>query len=207
MQERYGFDPWVRKDPLEEGMATNSVILAWRLSWTEEPGRLQSIRLQRVRKRLKRFSMCLSSSQDSGVRLPKRFTKDLCLKLSVTRSVRRTLRRFLCALSRVWLFVTPWTVAHQASLSMEFPRQEYWRGLPFPSPGDRPTQGLNMGLWFLLHFQAGSLHCATWEAWLSLNLHLISYFLMFLVCRVPLENLQGRKTVVKEGASIPRLPN
>ena len=33
-------------------------------------------------------------------------------------------------------FVTPWTVAHQAPLSMEFPRQEYWSGLPFPSPGD-----------------------------------------------------------------------
>ena len=33
-------------------------------------------------------------------------------------------------------FVTPWTVAHQAPLSMGFPRQEYWSGLPFPSPGD-----------------------------------------------------------------------
>ena len=39
----------------------------------------------------------------------------------------------LCALSR-WLFVTPWTVAHQAPLSMEFSRQEFWSGLPFPSP-------------------------------------------------------------------------
>ena len=39
-------------------------------------------------------------------------------------------------LSCVQLFVTPWTVAHQAPLSMEFSRQEYWNGLPFPSPGD-----------------------------------------------------------------------
>ena len=38
-------------------------------------------------------------------------------------------------LSCVWLFVTPWTVAHQASLSMGFPRQEHRNGLPFPSPG------------------------------------------------------------------------
>ena len=38
--------------------------------------------------------------------------------------------------SRVQLFVTPWTVALQAPLSMGFPRQEYWCGLPFPSPGD-----------------------------------------------------------------------
>ena len=36
--------------------------------------------------------------------------------------------------SCVWLFATPWTIAHQASLSMEFSRQEYWSGLPFPSP-------------------------------------------------------------------------
>ena len=41
-------------------------------------------------------------------------------------------------LSRVWLFATPWTVAHQAPPSMEFSRQEYWSGLPFPSPGDFP---------------------------------------------------------------------
>ena len=35
-------------------------------------------------------------------------------------------------------FVTPWTVACQAPLSMEFPSEEYWSGLPFPSPGDLP---------------------------------------------------------------------
>ena len=40
--------------------------------------------------------------------------------------------------SRVQLFVTPWTVARQAPLSVDFSRQEYWGGLPFPSPGDLP---------------------------------------------------------------------
>ena len=45
-------------------------------------------------------------------------------------------------LSRVWLFVTPWTVAHQAPPSMGFSRQEYWTGLPFPSPGDLPDPGI-----------------------------------------------------------------
>ena len=44
-------------------------------------------------------------------------------------------------LSRVWLFVIPWTVAHQAPLSKGFPRQKYWRGLPCPSPGDLSTPG------------------------------------------------------------------
>ena len=46
------------------------------------------------------------------------------------------------SLSRVRLFVTPWTVAHQAPLSVEFPRQEYWSGLPFPSSGDLPDPGI-----------------------------------------------------------------
>ena len=50
------------------------------------------------------------------------------------------------SLSCVWLFVTPWTVAHQAALSVGFSRQEYWSGLLFSSPGIFPTQGLNPGL-------------------------------------------------------------
>ena len=44
-------------------------------------------------------------------------------------------------LSRVWLFATPQTVTHQASLCMEFSRQEYWSGFPFPTPGDLPNPG------------------------------------------------------------------
>ena len=46
-----------------------------------------------------------------------------------------------CLLSHVWLFVTPWTVACQTSLWLGFSRQEYWSGLPFPSPGDLPDPG------------------------------------------------------------------
>ena len=42
-------------------------------------------------------------------------------------------------------FVTPWTVARQAPLSMGFSRQEYWSGLPFPSPGDLPNPGIEPG--------------------------------------------------------------
>ena len=47
--------------------------------------------------------------------------------------------------SHVRLFVTSWTVACQASLSMDFYRQEYWSGLPFPSPGDLPNPGIKLG--------------------------------------------------------------
>ena len=46
------------------------------------------------------------------------------------------------SLSRVQVFATPWTVAHQAPPSMKFSRQEYWSGLPFPSPGDLPNPGI-----------------------------------------------------------------
>ena len=46
------------------------------------------------------------------------------------------------SLSRVQLFVTPWTVAYQAPQSMGFSRQECWSGLPFPSPGDLPNPGI-----------------------------------------------------------------
>ena len=49
-------------------------------------------------------------------------------------------------LSRVRLFATPWTVAHHAPPSMGFSRQEYWSGLPFPSPGDLPNPGIKLGL-------------------------------------------------------------
>ena len=48
----------------------------------------------------------------------------------------------MCVLSPVWLSETPWTVACQASLSMGFPRREYWSGLPFPSPGNLPDPGI-----------------------------------------------------------------
>ena len=44
--------------------------------------------------------------------------------------------------SRVQLFETPWTAAYQLPLPMGFSRQEYWSGLPFPSPGDLPDLGI-----------------------------------------------------------------
>ena len=50
----------------------------------------------------------------------------------------------LCAqsLTCIQVFATPWTVAHQAPLSMGFSRQEHWSGLPFPSPWDLPDPGI-----------------------------------------------------------------
>ena len=47
-----------------------------------------------------------------------------------------------CVLSHVRLFATPWTVVHQAPLSMKFSKHEYWSGLPFPIPGDLSDPGI-----------------------------------------------------------------
>ena len=70
-----------------------------------------------------------------------------------------------CALSRGWLCASPWTVVCQALLSMGFSRQKYWRGLPFPLPGDLPWPR-NQALASCIGRQI--LHCwATGEAWLT----------------------------------------
>ena len=62
------------------------------------------------------------------------------------------------SLSRVGLFVTLWTVvAHQAPVSMEFSRQEYWSRLPFPTPGNFPDPGIETASLHLFHQQASSL--------------------------------------------------
>ena len=63
-------------------------------------------------------------------------------------------RKCSTSLSRVWLFTTPWTVALQAPLSMDFSRQVYWSGLPFPSPGNLSNPGIKPGS---LALQADSL--------------------------------------------------
>ena len=65
-------------------------------------------------------------------------------------------------LSRIQLFVTPWTVAYQAPLSKEFYRQEYWSGLPFPSPGDPPDPGSKLAPTALA--DRFFITTATWEA-------------------------------------------
>ena len=84
--------------------------------------------------------------------------------------------------SRVWLSMTPWTVACLAPLSMGFSRQEYWSGLPFPSPEALPDPGSNPHLLCLLPWQAGSLplappgkpnlHNSKWQLWHLLKMNL-----------------------------------
>ena len=71
-----------------------------------------------------------------------RYRERLCNCLPARELVSDKLRK---SLSRVHLFVTLWTVAHQAPLSMRCPRQEYWSGVPFPFSGDLPDSGIEPG--------------------------------------------------------------
>ena len=66
-----------------------------------------------------------------------------------TRNFHHSAYGYMCVyvqwVSQVRLFATPWTAARQAPLSMEFSRQEYWSGLPCPSPGDLSNPGIKPG--------------------------------------------------------------
>ena len=75
------------------------------------------------------------------------------------------------SVSRIQLFATPWTVARHASLFMEFYRQEYWSGLPCPSPGHLPDPGIEPGSSSL---QADSLLSEPWGSPNSVSTNLTS---------------------------------
>ena len=181
-----------REDPLEEGMATHSSILAWRIPWTEKPDGLQSIGSQRVghnwsdsahtqtawkiaktyifsltgtKLYWKLICLCnmfllyfpLTPKSNAAAAAAKSCQSCLTLCDPTDRSPpgspvpgilqARTLgwvaisfskawkwKVKVKSLSHVWLFVTPWTAAHQASLSMGLSRQENWSRVPLPSP-------------------------------------------------------------------------
>ena len=95
----------------------------------------------------------------------------------------------LCAqlLSCVWLFVVPWTVAHQASLFMEFSRQEYWSGLPFPPPGNLPDPGIIPAS---PAFQVDSLPLSHWGRLFGPRGH---EFLLNVYVQTILDDFKGRK--------------
>ena len=78
----------------------------------------------------------------------------------------------LCSVGRVWLFLSLWTVALQAPVSMGFSRQEYWSWLPFPPPGDLPDPGISTFLkkwsshvWVVILFS-----CHRWHPGLAIKI-------------------------------------
>ena len=126
------------EDPLEKEMAIHFRTIAWKIPWTEEPGRLQPMGWQRVghdwATSLHFHSLLISILiMYTCNTLSRAWTKKSSPALDHVK---------VKLLSRVHLFATPWTVAYQAPLSMGFSRQEYWSGLPFPSPGDLPNPGI-----------------------------------------------------------------
>ena len=145
----------VQEYPLEKGMATHSNILAWRIPWSEDPGRLQSMGSQN--------SWTLLSAHThthTQVKFQNQHSNQMLLSLNpVHDSPSSQLTPNQVCISDLYpphflgsesvnhsmesdSFVTPWTVAHQASLSMGFSRQVYWSGLPLLSPGDLPDPGI-----------------------------------------------------------------
>ena len=80
-------------------------------------------------------------------------TNRFCGWSSVLWELLSTLLVFVLSHSGLSNSVIPRTVAHQAPLSTGFPRQEYWRGLPFPPPGDLPDPGIELHLLQLLHWR------------------------------------------------------
>ena len=123
-----------QRDPLEEGIATHSSILAWRIPQTEEPGGLQSMGSHRVghdwgTERAHTHAPSLTvSTANPGL-----------LTDNMKRSENETVSHSVVSNS---LRPHGLTEACQVPLSMEFSRQEYWSGLPFPFLGDLPNPGI-----------------------------------------------------------------
>jgi len=126
------------KHPLEKEITTHSSILAYRISWTEEPGELPSMGLQRVRhdwvtsaaKSLQScLTLCTPGSPVPGI-LQARTLGWVAISFSNIWKWKVKVK----LLSRVLLLVTPWTSTYQVPPSMGFSRQEYCSGLPLPSP-------------------------------------------------------------------------
>ena len=138
---------WHKHGPLEKGMANHFSILALRIPWTVGKGKKRTLKdelpklvgahyatreewrnnsRKNEETELKRqqHPVVVVTGNGSKVWCCK---EQYCMKWSEVKSF-----------SRVRLFATPWTVAYRAPLSMGFSRQEYWSGLPFPSPGIEP---------------------------------------------------------------------
>ena len=96
----------------------------------------------------------------------------------------------LSCFSHVRLFAIPWTVAHQAPLSMGFSRQEYWSGLPFPPPGDLPDPGIELAS-LLSPALAGRFFTTSTTHNRGLKYNLIS---------VPLRNFKNEQKLIKRSS-------
>ena len=101
---------------------------------------------------------------------------------------------YICAqlLSPIQLFVPPWTVACQAPLSMEFPRQEFRNGWPFPSPGDLPNTGIRAMPLVSLTRQILDIHILLYLQWIT---KILLYIQHRELCSIFCSNLSEKKKI------------
>ena len=145
-------------------MAAHFSLLACKIPWTEEPGRLQSMKLQSWT-RMSDFPLLWVKVSIISINEPllvPDWSKWKCQDTSSfhVHELKWATYKFIELLDSLLIdwqmchnvnnsnyivcassMETPWTVAHQAPLSMEFSRQEYWSGQSFPFPGDLPDPG------------------------------------------------------------------
>ena len=136
-----------RECSLDQEMATHTRIPAWRTTWTEEPGGLQSMGSQSrtwlsmllAAAAAKSLQSCptLCDPRDgstAGSPVPGILQARTLEWVAISFSNAWKWKVKVKSLSHVRLLVTPWTAAHQAPPSMGFSRQKYWSGVPLPSP-------------------------------------------------------------------------
>ena len=174
------WETWVQslgqEDSLEKEMATHSSILAWKIPRTEEPARLQSMGLQRVRHEWETslsYHFMIHRKVVKRVNLKSSHQKEKCFYWHNGCSVRWWILCMLSCFNRVQLLMTWWTAACQAPLPMGFSRQDTGVGCYALLQGIFPTQGSNPCLWCLLHWQEGSLPLAPpGKIWRMLTEHI-----------------------------------
>ena len=116
-----------------EEMARCSSVLAWEITWTEALVGYNPWGHKRV-------------GHDSATKQQQHSWFKMCWFQTYSEVIQLCIYVCVCAraqlLSRVWLFLMPWLAGYQASMSMEFSRQENWTGLPFPTSGDLSNSGI-----------------------------------------------------------------
>ena len=133
-----------RLPAMQETRVQSLGILAWRIPRMEDHGRLQSMGSQKVGHDWASFTFHREYSQyfnnNFKWSITHKSVKLLCCTPKTNIITQPCVCVYMCSVLSD--SVTPWTVAHQALLSMEFPRQEYRSALPFPTPGDLPDPGI-----------------------------------------------------------------
>ena len=138
---------------LEKEMATYSSVLVWRIPGMGDPSGLPSMGLHRVGHDWSDLAAVAVTGRRIDEWTDKEKQTDNFPSRNIfhasfhtrEKSTDSRKSRILIHFSCVLLFKTPWTISRQDLLSMEFSRQEYWNGSPFPPPGDLPNPGTEPG--------------------------------------------------------------